>query len=52
VGVVTVQQDLPAPEGRRLRFSPATTGGGLVPAGPLQSWRRGSYPASHVGPDA
>jgi hypothetical protein len=51
VGVVRTTGVLPAPEGRQLRFSIATTGGGLVPAGPLQEWRRRSYPASHVGPD-
>ena len=52
VGVVEAGEDLPAPDGRRLRFSPGNAGGDLRPAGPLQAWRRASYPASHVGPDA
>jgi hypothetical protein len=52
VGVVRVEDDLPAPDGRRLRFAPGHTGGGLREAGPFQGWRRASYPASHVGPDA
>lgn len=51
VGRVRTTGELPAPEGRRTRFSPAHTGGGLVPAGPFQSWRAASYPASHVAPD-
>ena len=52
VGAVEVDRDLPAPDGRTLRFTPAHAGGGLRPAGPLQEWRSVSYPASHVGPDA
>ena len=51
VGRVTTSGELPAPEGRGLRFTPAQTGGGLAPAGPLQEWRNRSYPASHVAPD-
>lgn len=52
VGVVRTTGVLPAPQGRRLRLSPAHAGGGLHPAGPFQSWRERAYPASHVGPDA
>ena len=51
VGRVATTGELPAPEGRRTRFSPAHTGGGLAPAGPLQEWRNRAYPASHVAPD-
>ena len=51
VGRVRTTGELPAPQGRRTRFSPAHTGGGLVPAGPFQSWRTSAYPASHVAPD-
>lgn len=43
---------LPAPDGRRLRFDPWTTGDDLRPAGVLNELRRGAYRASHVGPDA
>lgn len=42
---------LPAPRGRQLRFNPWTTGGGIRPAGPWQTWRRGAYDAAHVAPD-
>ena len=42
---------LPAPEGRRTRFNPWTTGGGIRPAGPWQQWRKQAYDASHVAPD-
>lgn len=52
VGELTTDGELPAPEGRRVRFNPWNTGGGLRPAGPLQSWRRSAYDAAHVGPDA
>lgn len=52
VGVVRTTGVLPAPEGRRLRFSPGNTGGGLELAGPMQEWRRRSYDVTHVGPDA
>ena len=51
VGRVRTSGELPAPEGRRLRFTPAMTGGGLRPAGPFQEWRNRSYPASHVADD-
>ncbi len=51
VGRVRTSGELPAPEGRRARFTPAMTGGGLRPAGPLQEWRNRSYPASHVADD-
>jgi hypothetical protein len=51
VGRVRTAEELPAPEGRRMRFTPAMTGGGLAPAGPLQEWRNRSYPASHVAED-
>ncbi len=51
VATMTVTGVLPAPQGRQLRFSPGTTGGGIRPAGPFQSWRERSYPASHVAPD-
>lgn len=51
VGRLATTGELPAPEGRRTRFSPAHSGGGLLPAGPLQEWRNRAYPASHVAPD-
>ena len=51
VGRVRTSGELPAPEGRRLRFTPGMTGGGLRPAGPFQEWRNRSYPASHVAAD-
>ena len=51
VGRVRTTGELPAPEGRRTRFTPAMTGGGLRPAGPFQEWRNRSYPASHVADD-
>ncbi len=51
VGRVRTTGELPAPHGRELRFTPAMTGGGLRPAGPLQEWRDRSYPASHVADD-
>ena len=51
VGRVRTSAELPAPQGRRTRFTPAMTGGGLQPAGPFQTWRAQSYPASHVAPD-
>ena len=38
--------------GRRVRFSPDVTGGGIRPAGWLHDLRRSAYRASHVGPDA
>lgn len=50
-GVVRTDGALPAPAGRQTRFNPWTTGGGIAPAGPLQSWRRRAYGASHVAPD-
>jgi hypothetical protein len=37
--------------GRRVRFDPWTTGGGIRPAGWVQELRQGAYPASHVAPD-
>ena len=40
------------PNGRRVRFSPFVTGGGIRPAGWLQELRRTSYDASRVGKDA
>ena len=51
VGRVRTTRELPAPDGRRTRFSPGHTGGGLAPAGPLQAWRNDAYPVSHVAPD-
>lgn len=51
VATVVPTGELPAPLGRQLRFSPATTGGGLRPAGPFQAWRERAYPASHVAAD-
>ena len=51
VGRVRTTGELPAPEGRQLRFTPGMTGGGLRPAGPFQEWRNRSYPASHVADD-
>ena len=50
-GVLRTDGELPAPLGRRTRFNPWTTGGGIVPAGPWQQWRRRAYDASHVAPD-
>jgi hypothetical protein len=50
-GRVRTDGELPAPHGRRTRFNPWTTGGGIVPAGPGQQWRRRAYDASHVAPD-
>jgi hypothetical protein len=52
IGTMRATAELPAPEGRRVRFSPANTGGGLELAGPMQEWRRQAYDAAHVGPDA
>ena len=51
IGRVRPSGELPAPEGRRTRFTPGMTGGGLRPAGPFQEWRNRSYPASHVADD-
>jgi hypothetical protein len=51
VGRVRTCGELPAPEGRRTRFTPGMTGGGLRPAAPFQEWRNRSYPASHVADD-
>lgn len=50
-GVLRTDGVLPAPVGRQTRFNPWTTGGGIVPAGPWQEWRRRAYGASHVAPD-
>ena len=50
-GRLTTDGQLPAPHGRRTRFNPWTTGGGIQPAGPFQEWRRRAYTASHVAPD-
>lgn len=49
VGRVTLGE--PVEDGRRIRFDPWTTGGGITPTGMLQELRRGAYPASHVAPD-
>lgn len=46
VGVVSTETELPAPQGRGLRFNPGVTGGGLRLAGPFQAWRQRAYPAS------
>ena len=51
VGRIRTTGELPAPQGRRTRFTPAQTGGGLAPAGPFRAWRARAYPASHVGDD-
>jgi hypothetical protein len=51
-GELRCEAVLPAPAGRQVRFSPHRGGGGLVPVGRLNDWRRGAYEASHVGPDA
>jgi hypothetical protein len=51
-GRVELGPELPAPEGRRLRFDPWVTGDDLRPVGLVNALRRGAYPASHVGPDA
>lgn len=51
VARLTTTGVLPAPEGRRLRFRPGVTGGGIRPAGPFQQWRDRAYPASHVAHD-
>jgi hypothetical protein len=40
------------PNGRRVRFSPFTTGGGIRPSGTLQELRKKAYDASRVGKDA
>ena len=50
-GLVRTDGVLPAPRGRQTRFNPWVTGGGIVPAGPWQEWRRRAYDASHVAPD-
>lgn len=50
-GTVRTTGELPAPLGRQTRFNPWTTGGGIRPAGPWQTWRREAYDASHVAPD-
>ena len=50
-GVLRTDGELPAPLGRQTRFNPWTTGGGIRPAGPWQTWRRQAYSASHVAPD-
>ena len=50
-GQLRTDGELAAPHGRRTRFNPWTTGGALVPAGPLQQWRRRAYDAAHVAPD-
>ena len=50
-GTVRTDGELPAPQGRQTRFNPWTTGGGIVPAGPWQTWRRRAYDASHVADD-
>ena len=49
--VLRTAGELPAPGGRQTRFNPWTTGGGIRPAGPWQTWRRRAYDASHVAPD-
>ncbi len=46
-----VHTDGEAPHAREVRFNPGHRAGGIVPAGPFQSWREQSYPASHVAPD-
>ena len=46
VGRLRTDAERPAPHGRQVRFNPATTGGGIGLAGPLQSWRARAYPAS------
>jgi len=50
-GTVRTSGELPAPLGRQTRFNPWTTGGGIRPAGPWQTWRREAYDASHVADD-
>ena len=51
VARVATTGELPAPHGRRTRFTPGMHGGGVRPAGPFQTWRERAYPASHVAPD-
>ena len=51
VGRIATTGELPAPYGRRTRFTPGRHGGGVRPAGPFQAWRERAYPASHVAPD-
>lgn len=51
VGRLATTGELPAPQGRRTRFTPGHHGGGVRPAGPFQAWRERAYPASHVAPD-
>ncbi|MCW2613197.1 MAG: hypothetical protein JWN08_191 [Frankiales bacterium] len=46
VGTVRTTAELPAPQGRALRFNPAVTGGGLRLAGPFHGWRQRAYPVS------
>jgi hypothetical protein len=50
VGQLTLGDAVPA--GRQIRFNVGNTGGGIELVGALQEWRRRSYDASHVGPDA
>ena len=52
VGVLRGDGELPAPQGRQLRFSPVSSGGGLGPPKLFASWRAQAYPVTHVGPDA
>ena len=49
VGRVTIGEVVSG--GRRVRFDPWTTGGGITPVGVVQHLRRGAYPASHVAAD-
>lgn len=51
-GVLRTDGRLPAPLGRQTRFNPWTTGGGIRPSGPWQTWRRQAYDAARVGPDS
>ncbi|HZG94980.1 MAG TPA: hypothetical protein VEZ46_09720 [Mycobacteriales bacterium] len=48
VGTVSVRHRLPQAASEALRFNPWNTGGGIMPAGPLQRLRRAAYPASQA----
>ncbi|MCU1602234.1 MAG: pSRTUE45c [Frankiales bacterium] len=50
--VATVRATGVHPDGRAIRFSPFTTGGGIWPGTAVQELRRTSYSASRVGRDS
>ena len=51
IGRISTSGELPAPGGRQTRFTPGMHGGGVRPAGRLETWRERAYPATHVAPD-